>query len=132
HNFAFDPGSQRLAVTRSSKRSTIEIFDLDTGKVRTTLPPDGAGILSWHPGGQFLATTTENDVDVWDVRTGKLQAELRGHEGYVSYLAFNHAGDVLATAGWSETLRLWDPMTGRPLVSKEGGGGQPQFSPDDR
>ncbi|HKB41061.1 MAG TPA: protein kinase, partial [Gemmataceae bacterium] len=131
HRFAFDPSSRRLAVTRTNL-SSVEIYDLDSGKVALTLPhPVEPGALSWRPDGQFLAAGCGNEVYVWDVRTRKPQAILRGHESFVTSITFSHSGDLLASSGWDATLRLWDPMTGRLLLSKDSGP-HPQFSPDDR
>jgi WD40 repeat protein len=47
-------------------------------------------------------------------------------------LAFNPAGTLLASNGWSGTLRLWDPLTGRPLLSTYADGMGVQFSADGR
>ena len=130
HGFAFDPSSRRLAVTRDL--SSVEIYDLDSGKVALTLPhPSNPGAVSWRPDGQFLAATCGNDVYVWDVRARKPQAILRGLEAPTS-VTFSHSGDLLASSGWDATLRLWDPMTGRQLLSKDGAYLHLQFSPNDR
>src|SRR5262249_10193445 len=110
HEFAFDPSGRRLAVTRQSQ-ANIRIYDLASGTILLTLAcPATAGALSWRPDGEFLATTcADNDLCVWNVRTGKEQAILRGHEALPTYVAFNHRGDLLASSSWDQTLRLWDP-----------------------
>src|SRR5262249_43578168 len=47
---------------------------------------------------------------------------------------FNRAGDLLASTGWEDTLRLWDPRTGQQLfqVRARWGADDPRFGPDDR
>src|SRR5207302_7655964 len=67
---------------------------------------------------------------VWDAATWRQQAILEGHDQSVPWLSFNHAGNVLASRSWDGTTRLWDPVSGRQLVSAPGAA--LRFSPDDR
>jgi hypothetical protein len=46
--------------------------------------------------------------------------------------AFNHAGTLLASVGWSRVLRLGDPLANRQLFSTHVLESMPRFSPDDR
>jgi WD40 repeat protein len=59
---------------------------------------------------------------------------LAGHKNGGIELAFSHSGDLLASYGWDQTLRLWDPRTGKQLLSTPSPwmGWPPAFSPDDR
>jgi serine/threonine protein kinase/WD40 repeat protein/tetratricopeptide (TPR) repeat protein len=136
HAFAFDPRGVRLAVVCHATRGKVEIYDLDSGKVVITLShAEHIENPSWSPDGHFLlATSADRCLYLWDVRTGKQQAVLRGHEFPPNAVAFSHNGNLLATTGWDGNLRLWEPMTGRLLVSVPGGGGNLRlgFSPDDR
>jgi len=36
---------------------------------------------------------------------------LRGHLHKVNYICYNKAGDLLASCGWDNTVRLWDMHT---------------------
>jgi WD40 repeat protein len=47
-------------------------------------------------------------------------------------LAFNHAGNLLASTSWEGLIRLWSPESGRQIASYPGGSWFFQFSPDDR
>jgi serine/threonine protein kinase/WD40 repeat protein len=133
HHFAFTADGRRLAVTRQSNQQSIEIYDLETGKVAQTLPQPGAVFPAWSPDGRLLAVALPDlTLAVWDVTTGRQQAALRGHEDRPFAVVFSHKGELLASSGWDNTLRLWDPQTGRLLLSKPGNRGVPQFSPDDR
>jgi WD40 repeat protein/Flp pilus assembly protein TadD len=131
HAFAFDPSGRRVAVICHAEPRDVQIYDLDSGRIVSTLPNNEyLGGPSWSPDGHFLVATSS----VWDVRTGKQQAILRGHDYAPTWSAFSHSGDLLASTGWDGTLRLWEPMTGRLLLTVPGGGGTlpPRFSPDDR
>src|SRR5262249_21602486 len=71
HAFAFDPSGGRLAVICHAAPRNVQIYDLDSWKVVTTLShTEGLYQPSWSPDGHFLAATTfDCCVYVWDVRT---------------------------------------------------------------
>jgi WD40 repeat protein len=45
-------------------------------------------------------------IYVWDAETGQRQAVLEGHTAHVQSLAFNHAGNLLASASLEGLIRL--------------------------
>ena len=94
------------------------------------LPPGGG--LAWSPDGTKLAQTClDGRIYIWDAVDLGPPMILSRPLGNATYVAFSHRGDLLATTGWDKTLRLWDPLTGKQLVSVPGSYGL-QFSPDDR
>jgi WD40 repeat protein len=52
-------------------------------------------------------------VYLYDVATGKLEAILRGHSGPATSVVYRPDGRQVATASNDQTIRLWDPATGR-------------------
>jgi WD40 repeat protein len=60
--------------------------------------PDGKTIAS---GGQ------EGIVRIWDAASGKLLAELAGHDGTVHSLAYSRDGSRIASGGRDGTVHLW-------------------------
>jgi WD40 repeat protein len=56
--------------------------------------------------------------------------ELKGHESLPTQVVFNHRGDMLASSGWDNTVRIWDVLTERQVLSVTGI--SPRFSSDDR
>ncbi|MCU7725604.1 WD40 repeat domain-containing protein [Actinoplanes sp. KI2] len=60
---------------------------------------------------------------------------LTGHTGHVASLAFHHGGELLASGGYDDVIRLWNPRTGEPgqlLVGHSGAVHAVAFSPDGR
>jgi serine/threonine protein kinase/WD40 repeat protein len=110
----FHPKESVLAV---SSKTSAQVRDLQTGKVLADLPhPDVCPTLAWHPDGQTLAATCgDQKIYLWDVPARKQTLVLEGHKNQGIGLAFNHAGDLLASNDWNGVLRLWDPRTGRQV-----------------
>src|SRR5262249_7976361 len=57
---------------------------------------------------------------------------LYGHGAEIVHLDFSNGGDLLVSTAWDNITRLWDPWTGRQLVSAPHGGVHARFGPDDR
>jgi WD40 repeat protein len=126
------------------------------GKMLATASGDGTARV-WAPGGNSLAVLGEkggrpidrvafsNDNTllmtfsqgddsprVWSVRDGTLLAELKGHSGYITDVAFSSDAQTSATASKDGTVRLWQRY-GTHLAKRLRGGGNIDrvvFSPD--
>jgi WD40 repeat protein/serine/threonine protein kinase len=84
------------------------------------LPVPG-GRIDWlvlGPSGRRIAVrcSDHNQVYLYDVVTGRLEAVLRGHTAPVTSVAYRPDGKQVATSGHDQTIRLWDPATGRELT----------------
>jgi WD40 repeat protein len=102
--------------------------------------PGVGGVVDWSPDGTVFATKRPQDsgiVEIRDATTGDLVRSFHGHDGFITDLAFNHDGTLLATTGTDSTARIWDATTGDELLSirvpdPEGGwaASGPSFSRD--
>jgi serine/threonine protein kinase/WD40 repeat protein len=130
----FNPAGRQLALIG---QDGAQVRDLQTGKVLWKQSLSGYGEwLAWHPDGKTLAVgeamTGGDVISLWDVGSGKQIAKLEGLQGGGLRFAFNHAGTLLASTGWSGNLCLWDPLANRQLFSTHVVGAfTPRFSPDD-
>jgi WD40 repeat protein len=135
----FHPPGRTLAVYSGESRE-VQILDLDAGKVIRHVPcPKPANGLAWHPEGKRLAAACgaypdeQFPIYVWDTATWGEPLVLRGHGAEVRSVAFSHGGDLLASVAWDGSARLWDPWTGRHLITAGPDGGDAvQFRQDDR
>jgi eukaryotic-like serine/threonine-protein kinase len=81
------------------------------------LPVPGGKIesLVLGPSGRQIAVCCfeHNEVYLYDVATGRLEAVLRGHSAPATSVAYRPDGKQVATASNDQTIRLWDPATGQ-------------------
>jgi serine/threonine protein kinase/WD40 repeat protein len=131
---ALHPTEPLVAVCSYFNR-VVQIRDVRTGEVVASLPQStGTTHTAWHPDGQTLAVAAADGglVRLYDRIT--LQPyrtlEVAGSDGL--RIAFNHAGDRLAVAGWSAAMELYDIGTGRKLLKTVPVVGPRRFSLDDQ
>lgn len=66
--------------------------------------------VTWGPDGHSLcfANSTDPKIVLWNIETGKMAAEFRGHISVVKTLAFSPDGKLLASGGDDRSLKIWD------------------------
>ncbi len=134
NHLSLGPGNTRLACS-SQDDHRVEIRDAESGRNITTLAcAPGVSALAWSADGKRLATACmDYRICIWDAENGgPPQTTLEGHTAPIISVAFNHSGNLLASASFEGLTRLWSPDTGRQVASHPGGSWQVQFSPDDR
>jgi WD40 repeat protein len=124
---SFDSGLYSLALSADGKilvsghHSEARVWDVETRtlariideeySVRGGYPctPDLA------PDGKWLAARTDgHSVGLWNVETGDLSENSETHRRSIASIASASQGKLLVTSANEDTIRLWDPATGRP------------------
>jgi WD40 repeat protein len=107
-----------------SDDKTVRIWDLETGKCRTTLQGHAADINSvaiTPDGKQILSASDDKSVRVWDARSGRELAKLDESTDVVRSVAALRDNARALSGGFDETLKLWDLATSTCLKTIEGG-----------
>ncbi len=98
------------------------VWDTTTWAARA-FPRIGGGLnnVMFSPDGTRLVASTSNDnAEVWDVIAGRLLGKLVGHSQFVGDAAFAPDGRRIVTASGDRTVRVWDAATFRELTSLVG------------
>jgi WD40 repeat protein len=102
HAFDFGPGVDQLAVAFGNR---IELRDLATSAMRDLSCKEKIRKLKFIDRDRLIVTT-ENDVLVFDLATGKVAMRL-GHHEWTTALATSPDGKTVAI-GHHGTVVLWD------------------------
>ncbi|MFM8420640.1 MAG: M56 family metallopeptidase [Verrucomicrobiota bacterium] len=115
----WDGTIQRWDVTADGLRRRAPLRRAGEASPGTLLQGPGTllqgGALS--PDGLRLAVGMANGaVEVWDLRTGRVEGAMPAHGDLCFGLAFSPDGSRLATVGWDRKTRVWDVATRRRLL----------------
>lgn len=114
---------------------SVRIWDTQTGNLVTDLQmPAAASKMDISSDGKYIATANADAVArVWEIPSGKLVSELRGHQGKINDVHFSPDGTQVVTASDDKTARVWNPKDGsmvHELGDQRTGVDAAKFSPD--
>jgi WD40 repeat protein len=93
-----------------------ELWNTQTGRMRTILHLDGSLLATFSPNGRVIAGGLDRStVKLWNVVSGALVRVLRTHGVYVTSIAFSPDGRTLAAATNSGAVLRWYARTGVPF-----------------
>jgi len=101
---------------------TAVLREVQSGKIKRTIR-DREQIHSavLIKNDQWLATGSRSGiVSIWELQTGKLIIELRGHAVSVRSLSVSPDGKLLASGSEDATVRVWDLASGECLLVLKG------------
>lgn len=68
--------------------------------------------IAFNPNHQQLATGhADGTIRIWQITTGQLLINLKGHQSSVWTLAFSPSGDILASGSFDSSIKLWNLTT---------------------
>jgi WD40 repeat protein len=120
----WSPDGTRIITWLSPQEDTALVWDAATGELLFTLPePQIVWSAHWSPDGTKIIT---NNGNIWDaengVQLGAISDKLQTSPSDPGW-PWSLDGELIASAGIDDPLRIWDAETGEELVASSGGAG---------
>lgn len=104
---AFSPQGDKLACVSGND---VEVRSADSLEVNQRLVGHSNRVtaLDWHPARGLIATASYDDtIKIWDVTTGQVVADLRGHINWVLDVCWSADGKQLVSVS-DDAVKVWD------------------------
>jgi WD40 repeat protein/DNA-binding SARP family transcriptional activator/class 3 adenylate cyclase/type II secretory pathway predicted ATPase ExeA len=112
----FSPDGARIVVGSNWSIGPAKVVDVATGAAVFDISRRGSvQDVAWSPDGASIAVAGDGGATVWDAATGRRQIALHGHSAFVGDVDWNPHSNVLATAGFDGTAKVWLLLDGGAL-----------------
>lgn len=106
--------SDGSTLVAGSGAGALQLWDASTGRARFDPLKEHMGPVlrvAFSPDDNLLASgSSDKTIRIWDVTTGKPRGVLRGHNAWVTSIAFPDSA-TLVSGSDDKTVRLWDADT---------------------
>ncbi len=108
-------------IVSGSEDGTVKLWRTRTGEQLLSLAAHGDWVrcVAISESSEVLATGSDGELKTWDTKTGEL-LRIRPFGPLVLALAFSGPGDILAVGSQDRNVELYEPLTGRLLLSLKG------------
>jgi WD40 repeat protein len=109
-------------IATGDQDCTVHFWRMKTGDdLQMSGYPAKVVQLSWDASNRYLATGGSDVVTIWDCKrspAGTKPRTCEGHSDLITALAYQHRGDLLASADASGTVFVWAPVRSSTPVAK--------------
>jgi len=113
--------ARKASVYALGAAGRMDVYDTRRFALICRITPPKAGpsegepwLMALSPDGKWLVMVWKNGAGLWDARTGKPLASLRGGAGEPRGLAWSDNGRLIA-AGGASRVRIWNAATGKTV-----------------
>jgi WD40 repeat protein len=117
----FSPDGETFLTGSTDK--TARIWDAVTGQPIGLPLIHNAAVTGavFSRDGKLVATSADSAVRVWEVRPYQPIRLVLGHSDLCGAIAFSPDGKMILTGSRDRNVRLWDALTGQPLILPQRG-----------
>src|ERR1043166_634244 len=107
-------------VVTACRDGNVRFWDTADWSVRRILPESDLDGISLAPNGRLLATTSTDNVKLWDIESGQVVGRWPAAGAYPIGTAFSSNGTIFAFSGRNGEIVLWDPQKQSKISSLRG------------
>jgi WD40 repeat protein/serine/threonine protein kinase len=122
----FSPDGRHVGGTSfyfpDTARESVWVWDAESGRVILAKAGHVDHVLgsAFGPDGRLATSSCDGTVQLWEIRTGRTVATLRGHKGFIQCVALSLDGRRIASAGYDGLVKIWDTATGQETLTLRG------------